>query len=59
MGHVVGLGHVNSPNDGCLTLYKFSDRGETAKRSLGWGDKLGLDKLYATGDTEPGPGCDN
>ena len=59
MGHVAGLGHRNSPKDGCLTMYKFSDRGETQKRTLGWGENLGLDKLYDTGETGQGPGCGN
>jgi hypothetical protein len=57
MGHVVGLAHVNGAKDGCLTMYKFSGLGETHKSSLGWGDKLGLDKLYGVEDTEPGSGC--
>ncbi|MBI2165344.1 MAG: matrixin family metalloprotease [Chloroflexi bacterium] len=54
IGHVAGLEHVNSPKDGCLTMYKFSDLGETQKRTPGFGDKLGLDKLYTTGDVTPG-----
>jgi hypothetical protein len=56
-GHVAGLGHVNAPQDGCLTMYRFAGTGETQKRTLGWGDKLGMDELYSTGDTTPGPGC--
>lgn len=56
---VARSGHVNSPNNGCLTMHKFSDTGETHKSSLGWGDRLGLDKLYGGVDTEPGPGCGN
>lgn len=55
--HVAGLGHVNAPKDGCLTMYRYAGAGETQKRTLGWGDKLGMDALYATGDTDPGPGC--
>ncbi len=56
-GHVMGLGHTNKPKSGCLTMYNFAEEGETQKRTLGWGDKLGMDVLYATGDTGPGPGC--
>ena len=59
MGHVAGLGHRNSPKDGCLTMCKFSDRGETQKRTLGWGENRGLDKLYNTANSDPGPGCGN
>ena len=57
MGHVAGLAHVNAGKDGCLTMYKFSDRGETQKRTLGWGENRGLDQLYNTGNSDPGPGC--
>ena len=57
-GHVAGLGHVNAPRDGCLTMYKFVPLNETRKRSLGLGDKLGMDALYNTGDTNAGPGCE-
>lgn len=56
-GHVAGLGHDNPPRSGCLTLYKFAGLGETQKRTVGLGDKLGMDVLYATGDTSAGPGC--
>ena len=56
-GHVAGLGHDNSPKSGCLTMYKFAGLGETQKRTLGLGDKLGMDALYATDNTSAGPGC--
>jgi hypothetical protein len=56
-GHVAGLDHVSAPEDRCLTMYFQTSRGETEQRTLGWGDKRGLDKLYDTGDTSPGPGC--
>ena len=56
-GHVAGLGHVKAPKDGCLTMYRFVGTGETQKRTLGLGDKLGLNALYGTDDTDPGPGC--
>ena len=47
-GHVAGLGHVNAPKDGCLTMYAISGKGETHKRTLGLGDQLGMDVLYNT-----------
>jgi hypothetical protein len=40
-------------------MYRFGRLAETQKRTLGLGDKLGLNALYATGDTSPGPGCGN
>ncbi|MBI2405599.1 matrixin family metalloprotease [Candidatus Microgenomates bacterium] len=57
--HVAGLDHTNAPKDGCLTSYRFAGLGETQKRTLGLGDKLGMDVLYSTGNTSPGPGCSN
>jgi hypothetical protein len=59
MGHVVGIDHTNAPATSCLTMDKFSSLGETQKRSLGLGDKLGMNALYGGGDTTPGPGCNN
>ena len=55
--HVAGLDHTNAPQDGCLTSYRLASLGETQKRTLGLGDKLGMDVLYDTGDTTAGPGC--
>ena len=43
IGHSLGLGHVN---DRLLSLYGYASPGETLKRSLGFGDQRGLDKLY-------------
>lgn len=57
--HVGGLDHTNAPQDGCLTSYRLAGLGETQKRTLGLGDKLGMDALYSTGDTTAGPGCGN
>lgn len=57
LGHVAGLRHDNPPRSGCLTMYKFAGLGEIQKRTLGLGDKLGMDTLYSTGDTSAGPGC--
>src|SRR3989338_3164792 len=56
-GHVMGLGHTNKPASGCLTMYNFSVEEETQKRTLGLGDKLGMDLFFATGDLGGGPGC--
>lgn len=53
-GHVAGLDHTNAPKDGCLTMYRFAGFGETQKRTLGWGDKLGMNFLYGSTDTTPG-----
>lgn len=55
--HVGGLDHVDQLKDDCLTMFVTASAGETQKRTLGRGDKLGLNALYTTGDTEPGPGC--
>ncbi|MGH9985106.1 MAG: matrixin family metalloprotease, partial [Nitrososphaeraceae archaeon] len=43
LGHAVGLGHVS---DNLLTMYTTSTAGETLKRSLGNGDRAGLNFLY-------------
>lgn len=53
-GHVAGLGHDNQPRSGCLSMYKFAGEGETQKRTLGLGDKLGMDVLYGLVDTTAG-----
>jgi len=53
-GHVAGLGHVNAPRDGCLTMYKFAPLNETRKRTLGLGDKLGMTALYGFFNEDPG-----
>jgi predicted Zn-dependent protease len=47
LGHAVGLGHVS---DAFLTMYPTSSAGETLKRSLGDGDKAGLNFLYPGSD---------
>ncbi|HEV8638735.1 MAG TPA: matrixin family metalloprotease [Chloroflexota bacterium] len=57
MGHVAGLDHAKSWKDTCLTMFPFTGPEEIQKRTLGWGDKLGLNLLYNHGDTTPGPGC--
>lgn len=53
-GHAAGLGHVRAPQDGCLTMYPFVAFGEIQKRTLGLGDKLGMQTLYNSTDVTPG-----
>lgn len=53
-GHIVGLGHTNAPKDGCLATYRFTGLGEIQKRTLGLGDKLGMNNLYGSTDTSAG-----
>jgi len=43
-------GHGNSPKSGCLSMYKFAGLNETQKRTLGLGDKLGMNALYGSTD---------
>ena len=50
MGHVAGLDHVNGRSNALLTMYPSTAPGETHKRSLGKGDKSGLDALYGDSD---------
>jgi len=53
-GHAVGLAHVQSPLDVCLTMYPFVAFGEIQKRTLGLGDKLGMQALYNSTDVSAG-----
>jgi hypothetical protein len=53
-GHVAGLAHVSAPKDVCLTMYPYADYGETQKRTLGLGDKLGMQSLYGSTDVSAG-----
>jgi Matrixin len=53
-GHAAGLGHVHAPKDGCLTMYPYVALGETQKRTLGLGDKLGMQVLYNSTDVTVG-----
>lgn len=46
IGHVIGLGHVSSSMDVAQTMYPYASNGETLKRTLGTGDKRGIDFLY-------------
>lgn len=53
-GHVAGLAHVGAPKDVCLTMYPYADYGEIQKRTLGLGDKLGMQTLYGSTDVSAG-----
>jgi Matrixin len=53
-GHAAGLAHVQAPKDLCLTMYPFVDFGEIQKRTLGLGDKLGMQVLYNSTDVSAG-----
>jgi hypothetical protein len=53
-GHVAGLGHDNPPGSGCLTMYKYAGEAEIQKRTLGYGDKLAMQRLYGFVNTDPG-----
>lgn len=41
-----GLNDLRPPKDQALTMYAYSGLGETAKRTLGTGDILGIQELY-------------
>jgi hypothetical protein len=45
LGHN-GLNDLRPPKDWALTMYAYTDYGETHKRTLGVGDILGIQKLY-------------
>lgn len=46
-GHTYGLGHTPTGSQhACLTMYPYADYGETQKRSLESGDKLGIKAIY-------------
>lgn len=47
IGHTFGLGHpANTAANACLSMYAFASEGETAKRTLGDGDVLGIEAIY-------------
>jgi hypothetical protein len=47
-GHTIGLDHVNAPKDARLTMYPFITDGDIGFRTLGCGDRLGVNALYGT-----------
>ena len=46
LGHAVGLADIYSLSCGSVTMYGYSDYGETSKRSLESADVTGLQKMY-------------
>ncbi|MDI6819696.1 MAG: hypothetical protein QMC89_02165 [Candidatus Hodarchaeaceae archaeon] len=46
-GHTLVLDDLYKPKARELTMYGYSEPRETKKRSLGLGDRLGIEKLYA------------
>ena len=47
-GHTTGLDHVHARRDARLTMYPFITSGDTGFRTLGCGDRLGVNALYGT-----------
>lgn len=45
-GHWLMLNDLYSTSDSELTMYGYGAKGEMKKISLGWGDKLGIQKIY-------------
>jgi len=50
LGHFLILNDLSSPKTSDLTMHGFSDTGEIKSRTLGFGDELGVTKLYASSD---------
>lgn len=48
-GHATGLDHVHAPRDARLTMYPYITAGDTGFRTLGCGDRLGVNALYNAG----------
>lgn len=46
IGHVLGLDHVRKSQDSGQTMWPYASQGETMRRTLGTGDKRGIDALY-------------
>lgn len=46
IGHTFGLDHPKGGGISCLTMYAYASQGETAKRTLGDGDLLGIRAKY-------------
>jgi hypothetical protein len=46
LGHFCGIADLYNNADYWLTMYGYSDFGETYKRTLGLGDILGLEAVY-------------
>lgn len=50
-GHYLVLGDLYDPSDSALTMFGFGSLGETDKRTLGQGDRLGIRAIYGAGCT--------
>ncbi len=61
IGHAIGFDHVNGKGDVYNTEYTFIIfNGETHKRTLGLGDRIGIESLYSGGggdNGDDGPDC--
>jgi len=62
IGHAIGFDHVNSPNSIYNTMYTYVILdGETHKKTLGDGERIGIESLYGTttieDPPEDGPDC--
>jgi hypothetical protein len=47
-GHSTGLDHVHAPRDARLTMYPYISEGDIGFRTLGCGDRLGVNAAYGT-----------
>jgi hypothetical protein len=47
-GHFLVLGDLYDPSERELTMYGYGAKGETKKRDLGAGDRLGIQAIYPT-----------
>ena len=45
-GHTLVLQDLRSPRDGALTMHAYTWREDITKRTLGWGDILGIKAIY-------------
>lgn len=45
-GHTLGLKDLRSPKDGALTMHAYTWKGDDSKKTLGFGDILGIQKIY-------------
>jgi hypothetical protein len=46
LGHTLVLSDLRSPKDGALTMHAYTWTGDAVKRTLGSGDKLGIQAIY-------------
>lgn len=48
VGHVIGLDHISDPGAKRLTMFFAAQKGDIGPRTLGCGDRLGINALYGT-----------